>query len=101
MIFHHFRLGSFDLVSGLAELNVQYMYLQHFCTFAFFLHFSLESFDLVGGIGGYNVQFVFSAALYCSIFTLLHFQHFCLDSCDLCGGGGYNGQFLLLVALYF
>ena len=35
LIFHHFRLGSFDLVGGVAELNVQFMYLQHFCTFVF------------------------------------------------------------------
>ena len=45
-----------------------------------FLHFSLESFDLVGGVGRYNVQIVFSIALYFSIFTLLYFQHFCLES---------------------
>ena len=78
MIFHHFRLGSFDLLGGVAELNVQFMYLQHFLHFCIsvclcFVHFSLESFDLVGGGGGYNVQFVFSAASYASI---LHFYIF-------------------------
>ena len=35
LIFHHFRFGSFDLVGCVAELNVQYMHLQQFCTFAF------------------------------------------------------------------
>ena len=98
MIFHHFRLGSFDLVSGVAELNVQFMYLQHFLYFCIsvclcFVHFSLESFDLVGGGGGYNVQFVFSAASHASTFTLLYFQHFCLESLiSVVGGGGHNGH---------
>ena len=78
MIFYHFRLVNFDLVGGVAELNVQYMYLQHFLYFCisvclYFVHFSLESFDLVVGGGGYKGQFVFSAASYASI---LHFYIF-------------------------
>ena len=89
-------MGSFDLVDGAAELNVQFMYLQQFFFFCisvclYFVHFSLESFDLVGGGGGYNLQFVFSAASYASIFALLYFQHFCLESLiSVVGGGGHS-----------
>ena len=77
LIFHHFRFGSFDLVGCVAELNVQYMHLQQFCTFAFqcvcIFAFFLESFDLVGGVAELNLQYVPSAILHFCISVCLYF----------------------------
>ena len=90
MIFHHFRLGSFDLLGGVAELNVQYMYFQHFLYFCisiclYFVHFSLESSDLVGGGGGYNVQFFIFSSFVCQYFYTFIFSAFLFGKFDFCG----------------
>ena len=96
LIFHHFRFGSFDLVGCVAELNVQYMHLQQFCTFAFqcvcIFAFFLGKFQFsrwcwwVQWAGGAFLLLCFKFCIFellcfdmCT-FSIFAFLHFCIFS---------------------